>query len=254
MKIDWKSFRQHYTKPETGKFPVGSRIYKGHQGKGKTLTMVHDALAILEQWPDCVIFSNVKIKGLEPLVWAYDDKLDGIHYYRVSGNYRYIESDNDLKVALSIENGDKGALVLLDEAHLYWQKKDGIPLEVLTCISQQRKDRRKLLMSSQIWEELPVSLRKQVKEIVRCNNFFGRFQVNVVFDGETIQYSKQESTWVCKKISTAIFKHNDLLYNSYDTFQKIVTNSDLIPIPYSPPSIPQDFTLTLKQKQRATIL
>ena len=243
MKIDWKSFRTHYTKPQRGQFPVGSRIYKGHQGKGKTLTMVHDALAILEQYPECAIFSNVKIKGLEPLVWAYDERLDGVHYYRVSGNYRYIEKDDDMKVALSLENQDKGVLVLLDEAHLYWQKKDGIPLEVLTCISQQRKDRRKILMSSQIWEELPISLRKQVKEIVKCNNFFNKYQVNVVFDGETISYSKLESTWVCKKIYTSVFKHNDYLYNCYDTYQKIITNNDFTPIPYTPPTIPTQINI-----------
>ena len=52
MKIDFKSFRRKYTRPKRGLFPVGSRVYKGFQGSGKTLSMVKYALDIHKKFPD----------------------------------------------------------------------------------------------------------------------------------------------------------------------------------------------------------
>lgn len=206
MKIYYDTFVKKYTRPKGNLFPVGSRVYKGFQGSGKTLSMVKYALDLHKAFPDCQIFSNIHIKGI-------DDE-----------HYLYIEDDSILKYALEVQRGDRGVLVLLDEAHLYFNKKSGISLDVLTAISQQRKDRRRLVFSSQIWEELDISLRKQVKEIVSCKCIFGKIQVNTISDGETLTYDKLEGAYVAKKIRTEIFKHNNELYNAYDTYQKIITN------------------------------
>lgn len=206
MKIYWSTFKKKW-KPEKGKkFPVGSRIYIGHQGMGKTLSMVQDVIKLREEFPNCLIFGNLKI-NLE--------------------NYYKIENDDDLKYALSVQNGDAGVAVVLDEAHLFFGKKTGIPLEVLTSISQQRKDRRKIFMTSQVWEELDISLRKQVKEIVKCRNFFGMIQFNRVQDGYSLHYDKLQSDYVADKLYSYIFKHNLQLYRCYDTYEKIINNSDL---------------------------
>ena len=204
MKIDYKSFTKKFVRPPKSQFPTGSKVYKGFQGSGKTLSMVHDSFELQKQFPRCVVFSNVIIRGLN--------------------NFSLIKNDNDLIRALSFQNGANGVLILLDEAHLFFNKKTGISLDVLTAISQQRKDRRRLVFSSQIWEELDVSLRKQVKEVVNCRCFFGRFQINTVSDGETIIYNKLKSEWTAKKLYTQIFKHNKELYDSYDTYQKIMRN------------------------------
>lgn len=204
MRIDFPTFVKKYTRPPLNQFPVGSRVYKGFQGSGKTLSMVKYAFDIQKAFPDCQIYSNIIINGLH--------------------NYTYIDSDQRLIEALELQNGASGVLVLLDEAHLYFNKKSGISLDVLTAISQQRKDRRRLVFSSQIWEELDISLRKQVKEIVSCRCLFHKIQVNTLYDGETLSYDKLQGSYVAKKISTQIFKHYNDLYNSYDTRQKIVSN------------------------------
>lgn len=222
MKIDFKSFTKHWTRPAPNQFPVGSRVYKGFQGSGKTLSMVKYAFDIVNAFPDCHVFSNIKINGLS--------------------NYHFIENDDDLKNALEFRNGDKGVLVLLDEAHLYFNKKFGISLDVLTAISQQRKDRRRLVFSSQIWEDLDISLRKQVKEIVSCRCFFKCIQFNKVSDGESLTWDKMQSSYVANKLYIDIFKHNDDLYNSYSTYQKIITNNDY-QRSYSPTPLPQSISL-----------
>lgn len=205
MKIDWKSFKEHWTRPKGKQFPTGSMVYKGFQGSGKTLSLIKYAFDLKKEFPNCKIYSNVILYDID---------------------YIYISNDFILNEALTYQNGANGVLIILDEAHLYFNKKDGIPLDVLTCISQQRKDRRRLCFTSQIWEELDVSLRKQVKEVVNCKNIFGLIQINTISDGESITYDKLKGEWTAKKIRTEIFKHNDKLYNKYDTRQKVIRNTN----------------------------
>lgn len=206
MKIYWQTFKEKWQREKGKKFPVGSRIYIGHQGMGKTLSMVEDIIQLRKEFPKCLIYGNLSIN---------------------IPNYYKIESDNDLKYALAVQNGDAGVAVVLDEAHLFFGKKTGIPLEVLTSISQQRKDRRKIFMTSQIWEELDISLRKQVKEIVKCRNFFNFIQFNRVQDGYSLHYDKLQGEYVADKLYTYIFKHNIRLYRCYDTYEKIINNNEL---------------------------
>lgn len=205
MRIDWKSFKEKWTKPKGKQFPTGSIVWKGYQGSGKTLSMIHYIYQIKQEWPNCIIYSNVILYDID---------------------YIYISNDFVLDQALKCQNGPNGILIVIDEAHLFFNKKNGIPLDVLTCISQQRKDRRRLCFTSQIWEELDVSLRKQVKEVVDCHNIFNYIQINTISDGETITYDKLQGTWTAKKIRTEIFKHNDKLYKLFDTRQKIVRNNN----------------------------
>lgn len=204
MIIDWRSFIKHRTPDDKKAFPVGSRVYFGHQGQGKSLAMVAYAFKLKHDYPRCVVFSNMILHGID---------------------YHLIKEDSDVKTALSYQNGAYGVLVLLDEAHLYFNKKNGISLDVLTAISQQRKDRRRIVFSSQIWEELDISLRKQVKEIVRCKKLFNMI-IQTVQDGETLRYNKLESTYEADKIRTEIFKMNDEYFSRYNTYQKIVTNEE----------------------------
>lgn len=217
MRVYWRTFPKKWTPQPKGQFPTGSRVYKGFQGSGKTLSMTKYALDISKAYPNCQVYSNFIIKGID--------------------NFDLIKNDDDLKEALSLRNGANGVLVLLDEAHLYFGKKSGISLDVLTAISQQRKDRRRIVFSSQIWEELDISLRKQVKEIVNCRTVFGFLQVNTISDGETLSYDKLQGCYVAKKIRTEIFKHNLELYSAYDTLQKIITNDEYSRIPSSSPAM-----------------
>jgi hypothetical protein len=205
MKIDFKSFLKHFTKEKKNLFPTGSRVYYGYQGNGKTLSMVRYVKEIKKQFPKCLVFSNVDIFDIE---------------------YIPIRTPADLSNALSVANGDRGVLVCLDEAHLFFNNtRGGISLDVLTAISQQRKDRRKIVFTSQIWEELDISLRKQVPEVIKCKRL-GNIIILTHFIGYTMKYHKQENEFIADKDYTEIYKLNDELTNSYNTYQKIVTNSE----------------------------
>lgn len=217
MKIDYQSFKKKYIRPKRNNFPTGTMVFKGYQGSGKTLSAVHYLFQLKQEFPECLIYSNVLIKGLE--------------------DFDLIQNDEDLSNALMESNGDKGIVIFLDEAHLFFNKKTGISLDVLTAISQQRKDRRRLIFTSQIWEELDVSLRKQVKEVVSCRCIFHKFQYNTISDGESITYDKLKGTWTAKVLRKELFKHNQELYDSYDTYQKIIRNDNYDRQFVTPPTI-----------------
>lgn len=206
MKVYWDTFIKHRTRDDKNAFPTGSIVFYGYQGNGKTLSMVDYAFRIKKAFPNCVIFSNIRMFGID---------------------YNFLISDEDVKDALSYQNGKDGVLVLLDEAHLYFGKKTGIGLETLTAISQQRKDRRRIVFSSQIWEELDISLRKQVKDIVKCKKILNLIILNYM-QGETLSYDKLKSEYVANHDHYEIFKLNDEYYKRYNTYQKIITNDELV--------------------------
>lgn len=217
MRVDFASFKKKYNRPDNNSFPVGSTVYKGHQGNGKSLSMCHDAFELQNRFPNCHVYSNMIIRGLN--------------------NFHLIQKDEDLEEALAVSHGADGTLLILDEAHLYFHKSSGIPMDVLTCISEQRKDRRSMFFSTQIWEEMDISLRKQVKYIVDCRTLFRKFQINTYYRGYTLHYDKLQSAYVADKVETRIYKHNQELYDSYDTLQKIVRNSEYSRPLYNPVNV-----------------
>ena len=75
MRIDFSTFTKKYTRPPKDQFPVGSRVYKGYQGSGKTLSMVKYAFDIQKCYPDCEIVSNIMIKGLENYTFIDEDSV-----------------------------------------------------------------------------------------------------------------------------------------------------------------------------------
>jgi hypothetical protein len=222
MRIDFESFTKSWHMPSRGQFPIGSRVYCGFQGSGKTLSMIHYVIKIRREYPACAVFSNIKLTIPD-------------------FPYAYFQTAEQLSTALNASFDANGKIILIDEAHLFFNKKSGISLDVLTAISQQRKDRTRIVFSSQIWEELDISLRKQVKEIVRCHKIFN-LQINTVSNGETLTYDKIQSEYVAKKLYTEVFKHSDELYRCYDTRQKIVTNKD-----YTRQSVQNSYNISINK-------
>lgn len=202
MVIDWSSITKHYTRPPKRQFPIGMTCYKSFQGYGKSLSMVKDGFEIKSEFPECRVFANMALQGIE---------------------YSVFKSVNDLIDVLKFYNGADGVLILIDEAQNYFNKKTGVPLEVMSQFCQNRKNRRCILMTSQIWEDLDVPLRKQVKTVVNCRRFW-KFQINTYHNGEQLSFDKQTGEYVAPKKFTKIFKHNDDYYNRYDTFEVIQTN------------------------------
>lgn len=228
IQVDRKSFKKKYIKDKSKKPPMGLRIYTAPQGGGKTLSMVHDALELIEEFPEIKVVTNLKLKNTK--------------------NFYYFQGTQGLKKALKeCRNGEKGVLMIVDEFQLFASKKDGVPVEVFQSLCQQRKQRRFMMGTAQDWEDVDVSTRKKVKEVVKCRTILGHIQINNVFDGYSIKYDKKNSSWECTQIGTRIFKHNQALYDSYDTFAEVSTNNDMF---IAPKAQVQPVGVSVEIKQR----
>lgn len=121
-----------------------------------------------------------------------------------------------------IENGIYGVIYLLDEIHLILNSLEskGVPLSVIVELSQQRKQRKLILGSSQVYSRMAKPLREQIRNVIVCKNLFGVFQLNYLIDAfETKEGS--DGKLDVKKMKTSFFFHRKEDYTNYDTYKKM---------------------------------
>ena len=181
--------------------PEGLLVFCGPQGSGKTLSAVQYCRKVISQYPDCIFCTNVAIKGLP------------------SGT-KVVEYDG-LDSIKNLENGYSGVLYLIDEIHLEFNSLESknIPIEVMVEVSQQRKQRKHIVGTSQQFLRLAKPLREQVKNLVICRNFLNCIQFNKLVDGATIMEKDGHVKMDVKKKS--LWFHTPDLYRSYDTYAKM---------------------------------
>lgn len=179
--------------------PEGLLVFTGPQGSGKTLSAVQYCRKVLERYPDALFCSNVAIKGLEERTIPYE----GI-------------------CSLSrLENGYGGVLYLIDEIHLEWNSLESknISVEEMTEFAQQRKQRKHIVGTSQVFMRLAKPLREQIKQVVLCRSVCKYAQSNTLIDGTTAY--EEDGKLVCQSSGTYLWFHSPDLYESYDTYAKM---------------------------------
>lgn len=198
MKIYVKTFFKPYTR-ESDDFPFGIYLYDGVQGSGKTLSMVFDTLELKKIYPDLHIISNCGIRGV-----------DNISYYTTVEEL--ITSINS--------NTARHTVVLIDEGLTYFAENSGIDPALMSQITQNRKNRRLILISTQKFKRLNNRIRDFSLQTIKCRSFLN-FQVNTVRDDQTVYWDKEEMDFIGEKKFTYIFKRNNELFKRYDTYQNI---------------------------------
>lgn len=144
---------------------VGIRIFCGSQGSGKTLSAVQYVKRVLRRYPRCILVTNTDISGLPETTQVVE--YDGI---------------NCLK---NVNNGIEGVLYFIDEIHLELNSLESknIDIDTMVELSQQRKQRKHIVGTSQVYMRMAKPLREQVKDIILCRNYFGLIQFNKHIDG-----------------------------------------------------------------------
>lgn len=177
--------------------PDGIWVFCGPQGSGKTLSAVKCLLEIHKRYPKAMIVSNMHINGVE---------------YTPFSDYEQI---------VTLTNGVNGIIFFLDEMHVLWNSLESknVPISEMAVFCQMRKDRRVIIGTSQVWGRVAKPIREQVKYCIKCQNFFGIYQHNLIL-------SPQEGEEKDGKLSAAVigkqhFFHTAALYQSYDTLNKI---------------------------------
>lgn len=222
---------------------VGIMIFCGHQGAGKTLSAVNYVYNLLELYPLMVLVSNISLTDYpfnagyranpdaEGEYEFYDlETLETIHLEEVktgtndihNGKYSYICIEYDGLDSLKyISNGDYGVVFLIDELHLELNSLESknIDIEVIIELSQQRKQRKKIIGTSQVYMRMAKPLREQIFDIVICENYFGCLQFNKSIDGfKSYEENGKLHAHINKR---SIYFHTFEMYSRYDTYAKM---------------------------------
>lgn len=180
---------------------TGINIFTGPQGSGKTLSLVHYLKKILKDYPKAIVVTNIEFS------------------FPVENKVIKYSGFDDFK----IENGVYGVIYVLDEIHLILNSLEskGVPLSVIVELSQQRKQRKLILGSSQVYSRMAKPLREQIRNVIICKNYFGLLQFNYLIDAfNTVEKDGQLKV---SKLKTSLFFHSKEDYLAYDTYKKMDT-------------------------------
>ena len=194
-KLDFKRAHPEYFDPD------GLLVFCGPQGSGKTLSAVQYCKKLLEQYPACKFVTNVAIEGLP-------EHTEVIEY-------------NGLETLMDVSNGYAGVLYLIDELHLEFNSLESksISIEEMTEFAQQRKQRKHIVGTSQVFMRLAKPLREQIKRVILCQNYFGLIQHNTEIDGTTA--TEDNGKLKATVMGNYWWVHTPELYGCYDTFAKM---------------------------------
>ena len=181
---------------------TGINIFTGSQGSGKSLSMIHVFKKLIYDFPKAIVVTNLEFN------------------FEIPNKIKKYEGFEDFK----IENGIYGVIYLLDEIHLILNSLEskGVPLSILVELSQQRKQRKLILGTSQVYSRMAKPLREQIRNIIICKNYFSLFQLNYLVDAFESQ-EDNNGKLKFKKMKVSFFFHRKEDYLAYDTYKKMDT-------------------------------
>ena len=92
---------------------------------------------------------------------------------------------------------------------------------VITEIAQQRKQRKHIVGTSQVFNRIAKPFREQFKYAVMCRNIAGFLQINALVRGEDCLVDEQ-GTVKTEKVKRYVWFHSPVVYQAYDTYAKII--------------------------------
>lgn len=180
---------------------TGIRIFCGSQGSGKTLSAVQYIRRVCQAYPRCVLVTNTSIQGLPETTQVIE--YDGIDCLK------------------NVNNGIEGVLYFIDEIHLELNSLESknIDIDTMVELSQQRKQRKHIVGTSQVYMRMAKPLREQVKDIILCKNFFGLVQMNTHING--FESREENGKLLADVVAKYFWFHKPELYECYDTYAKM---------------------------------
>jgi DNA polymerase III delta prime subunit len=219
----------------------GLLCFIGPQGSGKTLSAVNYTYKLLETYPEVKLCTNLLlsdypvvnfidfVKSHEKVIEVMkevnvsDDEINKTLYeLYLNENRVFPFADNDDFTKYS--NGEKGMIYLVDEIQLYLNSLESknVNMDVMTQISQQRKQRKHIITTSQVFGRMAKPLREQFSNVIVCKNFFGFVQRNSLVDRDSLDSESSSDTNIKGKVKkNFIWFHNPKMYKRYDTYYVI---------------------------------
>lgn len=173
----------------------GLHMFCGRQGAGKTIAMTDLIMRWQKRYPLLQVFTNMGFK----------------HEQGVIEHWKHVVGFN---------NGTRGAVMTIDEIQTWFSSNQSknFPPEMITEISQQRKQRKCILGSAQVFSRIAKPIREQTTYVYMPQTYFGCLTIVRVTRPEFWDDEKQEFK---KYLKTYFFVHDDALRDAYDTYHKI---------------------------------
>lgn len=177
-------------------FPhCGVVMIVGEQGAGKTTCAAHLLRYMKNTFPGVKVLSNT------PLTFADGD----------------ITSPDDI---IFNDNGKNGCIKFLDEIHSWFNSAESqyFPPEMLSEISQQRKQHSLIIGTAQRFDRISKAIRQQTHFIIKPLTLFGSLTIcrvykpNVNDSGEILKM---------RSIKTYFFVQDEEIRDCFDTYAKI---------------------------------
>lgn len=187
--------RDYFSRPADWFTYQGVIVYTGRQGSGKTVAMVEQTLRMQHEFPSC----------------------------KCIGNLNYTHQDEELTdwhQLIDYKNGHQGVIVQMDEMQNWFSSNQSknFPPELLEVITQNRKNRRVILGTSQCFNRLSKPLREQSTEVRKCLTIAGcltfvhRQEPELDSEGNVLKWKHRGFYW---------FVHTPEIRESYDTYHVI---------------------------------
>lgn len=190
-----------YTMKHGRKFnEYGLTLYCGKQGRGKTVALVEYLERMRIKYPKAIIVTNF-------------------------GYLRQNYAMQDWRDFFDIRNGEDGVIFAIDEIQNEYNSNSwkDFPETLLTEITQQRKQRIKIVATSQVYTRVVKQLREQAHEVVECRTLMGRWTFLRAFDAEDydIIVNNPDKKQRVKRTWRKNFVQDSKLRDLYDTMLKI---------------------------------
>ena len=203
--------RDFYRENPTYFRPDGLIIFCGPQGSGKTLSAVNYVYNLLRLYPKCLIVTNLELTN-----YPVDDE-------RV---FLFQEAKDLTKY----KNGKEGVIFLIDEIQLYFNSlgSKNIDIDVMTQLSQQRKQRIHIVATSQVFGRMSKQLREQFDVVIWCQKkFYGYLQKNSLINRDSISSESSTSTNLSGDIvKNFYYFKSPVMFKRYDTY-KVIENKNI---------------------------
>lgn len=178
----------------------GMTLMVGDQGSGKSMALVEELERIRKDFPKALIITNF-------------------------GYINQHQEFNDWNDFFEIRNGADGVVFALDEIQNEFNSNawKNFPEELLSEITQQRKQKVKIFATAQVYQDVAVQLRRQTLYVAECSTLAERWTVVRCFRRKDYERAQNfaEGTQKVQKVYKRSFVQNAELRELYDTEKKI---------------------------------
>ena len=206
----WK-YNRDFRKNHPNYFqPDGLLVFIGAQGSGKTLSAVNYVYNLLETYPKSLLVSNIELTD-----YPFDN--ERVFYF------------NDATDLTKYNNGEYGVIFLIDEIQLYFNslQSKNINIDVMTQISQQRKQRKHIIGTSQVFGRMAKPLREQFSNVILCKSYLNILQKNSLIDRDSLEGEESTGTNITGQVKKNFwFFRSPKMFKRYDTYA-IINNPNL---------------------------